>query len=88
MYFSIVAAKFSLINLNNKTNTSERKGIVTYRFFQREASYERWGLGGLAPVTFLGEKSWKFFNILKLSTQSIQNPAFRKCIYILGIFDP
>ena len=40
--------------------------------------------GGLAPVTFLGEKSWKFrsydsllkiFNILKSSIKSIQNPA-------------
>ena len=44
----------------------------------------RWGgEGGLAPVTFLPEKSWKkfdslmkIFNILKLSMQSIQNPAF------------
>ena len=35
------------------------KGSVTYRFCPRETSYGRWGVGGLAPVTFLGEKSWK-----------------------------
>ena len=40
-------------------------------------------VGGLAPVTFLGEKIVenfdsliKNFNILKSSIQSIQNPAF------------
>ena len=35
------------------------KGSVTYRFCRRETSYGRWRVGGLAPVTFLGEKSWK-----------------------------
>ena len=40
------------------------------------------GVGGLAPVTFLGENCrnvdslLKIFNILKSSMQSIQNPAF------------
>ena len=52
----------------------------------------RWGVAGLAPVTFLGENMenfnslFEYFNILKLSIQSIQNPAFRKCIYISSKF--
>ena len=35
-------------------------GSVQYRFCPRETSYGRWGGGGLAPVTFLGEKHGKF----------------------------
>ena len=51
------------------------------------------GGGGVAPVTFVGEKSWKisfffkfliFLNHLCKLTYKIQH--FRKCICILGIF--
>ena len=34
------------------------------------------GGGGGALGTFLGEKSWKIFNIFKSSIQNIQNSAF------------
>ena len=54
---------YVICDLNMCRLTYRPRGSVTYRFCPRETSYGRWGGGGggggLAPVTFLGEKSWK-----------------------------